>query len=213
MFQRRTLSSKTANKKAIGTWLESNLRKSNMSFSNCLKARGAAWELRVCLFTACVGQVCVAVWGNSSSPQSEPIQFALSFFFPSEGQTARVHPMLFWCMHLPFITELFLLTQTKLDSPWTNYFSFLIGSAASLLVRACGYSQSTIWCPSVCVRVRTSIACTCCSWQGAASESSQWESPEGAHTDTWEKPPKIRQGWKNQKCEAVKDTWGEHAEA
>lgn len=55
--------------------------------------------------------------------------------------------VIFVCASLPFITVLFLLTHTKRDSPWTNYFSFLIGSAASLLAWAYGYSQSTILCP------------------------------------------------------------------
>lgn len=87
-------------------------------------------------YTCCV---CFVAVYDSPSPQNEAIQFTLSVFLRGSGHSHTPNVILIRAS-VPFITELFLLTQTKRDSPRTNYFSFLIGSTASLLVRAYGYS-------------------------------------------------------------------------
>lgn len=166
----------------------------------------------------------VALWDNSSSPQREDIQFTLSVFF--EGHTN----LNLICASLPLITELHLLTQTKRDSPRTNYFSFLIGSPASPLVWTYGYSYSTIRCPLFVCGCVHAFACNCqgsasvCFYYESSSESSKWE------PCLWREPVQLHQRdhrhkivpeknktQKNKKAikvrEAVKETWREHAQS
>lgn len=134
MFQRWTLSSKTSNKNGIGTWRESNLwRKSNRSFSYYLRAKRISVMFEsLCFISSYYIDSIMHVYGkfccsdNLSSPQREVIQLTSS--------------VLLWGSHCFAYPPMFLMTETKQDSPWTNYFSFLIGSTAWLLVWAYGYN-------------------------------------------------------------------------
>lgn len=144
MFQRGSpLASKTSNKKkkAIGTWLESDLRKSNLSFSNCVKAeRSCEMAENSLCFMLRAHAVCVLLlYMIPPVLKMKPSNLHCSFFLRGSGHSHTPNVILIRAS-VPFITELFLLTQTKRDSPRTNYFSFLIGSTAALLVRAYGYS-------------------------------------------------------------------------
>ncbi len=143
--QRCALSSKTSNKKATGIWLESNLRTSNLSFSNYLKVRGSVWCRTACalsiyiICTACARKVLLLSEIIPPVLKEKPSSLHCQFFLWG-SDCLHIPNVILICVSLPFITELFLLTQTKWNSPWTNYFSFLIGRAASLSVWAYGYS-------------------------------------------------------------------------